>query len=142
MASLHGNLLLVDAALRRKLYRDVRRHLNAQGVSVTWIEEWEGATAFPALREAILPRIRTPEDYLVALHEIGHIAYPNALAHAFDDDVYGIVVCEGAAWAWASAAIPAELAAQIPADAWKVVGECFSSHARWASVSPTTPCAG
>ena len=126
----------MDAALRRKLYRDVRRKLDAHGIRATWIDSWEKAEAFPNLREAVLPRIRTGTDYLVALHEIGHVAYPDAAIHASDTGAYGVIACEGAAWAWAAASIPPHLVAQLPEESWGVIGECFGSHCRHVAGSP------
>lgn len=128
----------MDKALRRKLYRDVRAHLDRLSIRVTWIEGWERAESFPVLREAVLPRIRTGADYLVALHELGHIAYPDAALHVSDTGAYGIIACEGAAWAWAAASIPPALANALPPESWLVVGDCFGSHVAYAAI-PTTP---
>jgi hypothetical protein len=121
----------------------LRRHLKelaaANDVSLTWIKGWERAEAFPVAREAVLPRIRTGGDYLVALHELGHILSFEASLWAHATDPYGIVLCEGAAWAWASANVSPEAVPLLSEEDWDVVGQAFSSHAAYVSSPEPDP---
>lgn len=86
---------------------------------------------------ALVPVIRQPSDYYVALHEIGHIASPEASMLSTAQDLYGHVLCEGAAWAWAAASAKRRFAAEMTSQDWARVSAAIGSHIAWAASQPS-----
>lgn len=107
------------------------------GVTIRWISDWRRAESYPEAMQAMVPRIRTGSDYMVALHEIGHCASPESARLARAKDTYGHVLCEGAAWAWATAASKRSLTRRLTNEDWAVVGAAVGSHIAWASMQPS-----
>lgn len=101
---------------RIKLHRTQRR----------WDSE-----AHLSTRQAFVPRqLRAPIDYLVALHEVGHIASPLAKRLIGVGRLAETAAAEAAAWAWAvEAALPKLLALMTDRD-WELVAEALVSHLR------------
>lgn len=98
------------------LEHHVRTLANDGCVTVTWCDSWHDAEAWVELRSVTLPRIHVAADYLMALHELGHVLAPDAEHLETAPGVYGRLVREGAAWAWAaSVALPVSL------DTWEIV---------------------
>lgn len=93
-------------------------------VSLTWTTAWDKAMAYPDLYEAVVPCVRGAGDYLVGLHELGHILDPEARRFGVrEDDLHQALLCEGAAWAWAAMeALP------VPKAAWARVADSLLSY--------------
>lgn len=88
----------MQLAARRHVHDLARQH----DVSLHWVEGWERSEAFAGIREVRVPWIRDGQDYLVALHEIGHVVAPGAqaLEETNRTDVFTTLALEGLAWAW------------------------------------------
>lgn len=98
------------------LEHHVRTLANDGCVLVTWCDSWHDAEAWVELRSVTLPRIHVAADYLVALHELGHVLAPDAERLEEAPGMYGRLVREGAAWAWA-----ASVALPVSPDTWEIV---------------------
>lgn len=72
-------------------------------LTLRWVSSWSRAESFPELREVLAPRCHTGADYLIGLHEVGHVLDPLAVELAKDGTVRGTLLCEAAAWSWALA---------------------------------------
>lgn len=81
-------------------------------------------------RQVWVPRqLRAPIDYLVALHEFGHILSPlaNQLISS-NTPLERLTAAEGAAWAWAVQSAEAHLIDLMGEDDWRQVGTALVSH--------------
>lgn len=94
---------------------------NDNQVSMTLLDQsvkhaWRYAEAFVQAREVLVPYPRLPEDYLIALHELGHVLSHDAdrLEHRSGTEAH--LTREAAAWAWA-----ADQALAVPPEAWNTV---------------------
>lgn len=107
-------------------------------VRLTWNQ---GRTTWQAYngRRVTLPRPVSGLHYMIALHEIGHIASRVARRwdHRYQDEgCGGRVMVEGAAWAWAAEFAHPHLAAKVTNSMWARLGECFASHVSVSAVKP------
>lgn len=109
------------------------------GIAVHWTKHRWDAEAFPELSQVVIPKIRTTADYLLGLHELGHVLSPEARRLDQLTDPYSSLLCEGAAWAWAMAHADPGLVSKATEDDWGIVAEAIVSHWRWASTIPTNP---
>lgn len=91
---------LAALAARRHVHELARQH----DVSLHWCDTWSQAETFAALREVRIPWIEGGDDYLIALHELGHVVAPGAqqLEASARHDVFTNLALEGLAWAWAA----------------------------------------
>lgn len=87
-------------------------------IRLRWVLGWGEAAAYPGQPLALVPVIRHPYEYLIALHELGHCVDP--IARKFNDrgDAYSVALCEGAAWAWASVNASPALVRHVRAADW------------------------
>lgn len=111
-----------------ELETEIRDIAGAHDIRLTWTTSWKQAESFPRLRECLVPHVRTGGDYLVGLHELGHVLSPDAYGLTDRTDSYSLILCEGASWAWAVSMIrPDLLPCLTPAD-WDTAAHCFRSH--------------
>jgi hypothetical protein len=96
---------------------------------------WTKAEAWVEERAVRVPAIRSGRDYLVALHELGHILSPHARGLHEAGVLYDEISCEGYAWAWAAAHAEPALAIAISAREWALAGKGFVSYLRFAATS-------
>lgn len=112
------------------------RQLAAEmGVTIVWVSGYTLAEAWVDERTACLPRIRSGRDYLVALHELGHILSPHAAGLVDAGVLYDEISCEGYAWAWAASHADPVIADSISARDWALAAKCFTSYLRFAATS-------
>lgn len=120
-----------------KLARKMRRHLQAiareHGVRLHWTDRWQRGEAFfdpeePTSGMAVVPRIQTPGDYLIGLHELGHILDENARRFWNAQNPYEVVLCESAAWAWAGENVDPAIRPQLTARDWDRAGRAWKSY--------------
>lgn len=97
-------------------------------IHVTFITTIEDAHSYPSAREAIVPFPVTGADYLIALHEFGHVASRMSSRHSDSGTTDKVLVCEGAAWAWAANNLHPELASKLRASDFNYAGACWLSH--------------
>ena len=98
------------------------------GIQVTWVPRWQLAQAFAATKHAYVPVIRRPSDYLFGLHEIGHVLAPHSLEAWDEPGSYAAVLCEGAAWAWASQHAKPSLARHLRKADWDRVAYAYRTY--------------
>lgn len=112
----------------RRMRQHVEQLADEHGITVTWVTSSWKAEAFPAGWHAAVPEIHGGDDYLVALHELGHVADDVARKRHRRTGRYDEVLVEGAAWAWAAEHADPALARRLgPAD-WISVASGFTSH--------------
>lgn len=98
-------------------YRDhVLQLARENHVFLTWVPRRDLAESFPSLGHARVPEIESGYDYLVALHEIGHCAFPGHMEAEHDDSKYGRLARESLAWSWAAA-----IAYPVPPATWPAI---------------------
>lgn len=116
---------------RRAAWAHLRRLAAEHRVKLHATQARWDSEAHMGTRQAFVPRqLRAPVDYLVALHEIGHIVSPLARRLIGNRQYQHEVAAEAAAWAWAvEHAEPAVLALAGERD-WELVGEAMTSHLR------------
>jgi hypothetical protein len=99
-----------------------RRHLHdlasQHDVALHWVDTWDQAETFAVIREVRIPWVEDGSDYLIALHELGHVIAPGAQAFEATgrSDVFTNLALEGLAWAWAVAVAITEL---VDPDDWE-----------------------
>jgi hypothetical protein len=119
----------VTPETKAKMTAHVHHCASAHGVTVHWITSgWRNAESFPEEMTAYCPVIRSASDYLIALHEIGHCADPTAREFNEATDIRGIVLCEGAAWAYAAEVMLPSLRRHLRKADWDRVGYSFRSY--------------
>lgn len=127
----------MPAAARRHLHDLARQH----DVSLHWVDTWEKCEAFALIREVRVPWIRDGQDYLIALHELGHCIAPGAarLEEAGTAEPFTTLALEGLAWAWVAQVADRDLLE--PGD-WDVVLLALESHYDKAVGFPHDPAGG
>lgn len=106
-------------------------------VTLTWIRDWSLAEAWGGA--AVVPIIFTPGDYLVCLHELGHLCQPQSLRLRRRTDADGQISAESWAWAWAAKNIDPALAATITPAQWRgVIGKTYGAYIAWHACTPPT----
>ena len=96
---------------------------------------WNRSVAFPNTRIVYLPpRILSPSpmtdaiDYLISLHEIGHVVDRRATKLFHLDDETSTIMCEAAAWAWAYRNIDQVACPVVPRRTRAVVASLWSTY--------------
>lgn len=105
-------------------------------ITLFWLNEWGHAESFPEGRYALVPEISSAADYLVALHELGHVVSQVARRLVRSSTVYDYITMEGAAWAWAAEHADPELTGLLTASDWRVLLKCWKSNLRWGITRP------
>lgn len=108
--------------------------LKLHDIKATWISgpDWlHKSESWFASRMVTIPKPYTPQQYLVALHEIGHIL---AVIRWADRTGYPVaeykLMYEAAAWGWAVEHIHPQLDQRMPEKTFlRIIGEGFASHA-------------
>lgn len=105
----------------RKKHKITRR---SRGVN------WETAHSYIEFREISAPKVREGIDYLVNLHEIGHIVSTTAQRYARypSEDAHADMMKEAAAWAWAVLAADPALMAKMGPKPVAQAAECFLTY--------------
>lgn len=83
-------------------------------------------------RQVWVPKhMRAPIDYLIGLHEFGHILSPMAVhLHSNHMPMERTAAMEAAAWAWAIQAAEPEVFDEVTEKDWRLVAEAMVSHIR------------
>lgn len=117
----------------KRLARDNRIHVHWRN-GPGWLNEAMAHTSASAgRRTVVIPRPYNARQYLVALHEFGHLLGPlpeaQRLAHPWTSAEWKLI-SEGAAWGWAMEHIPDRLDVAITAhDLACTAGTGFWTHA-------------
>jgi hypothetical protein len=113
----------------------------ANGVIVRKVTRWEKAGAFKASRIVYVPwPIKEPIDYLVSLHELGHILDRASASRAENaaNDLAVEMICEAAAWAWAIKHVSPGVVPKMTPDLRALISTCWSSFFAKADFRPNT----
>jgi hypothetical protein len=128
--------------VERRVAEEMTEHLrsiaDAHGITLIWTRKgWIHSEAFVDTRadgvpgrggSAIVPVIRQPADYLIGLHELGHLLDDNARRFLYATDQYEEILCESAAWAWAQENLPHRFLRHIRAKDWDRVGYAWRTY--------------
>ena len=98
------------------------------GITVHWTRSQRSGECFPEEGTVFTPRIRRPAHYYLALHELGHCVDAGAYALTNEAGRYAMVLCEGAAWAWAAETAKPSLLRHLRKADWDLVGYWFRSY--------------
>lgn len=124
----------MNAAARRAAWSHLRQLATEQKIKLHPTKARWQAEAHISTRQVFTPRRMTaPIDYLVALHEFGHIlsTLANHLMVPPHPSAEQQAAAEGAAWSWAFSNAEPELLALMTATDWALVGDCMVSHIRF-----------
>lgn len=120
----------MDARVLAEMTEHLLDLAEEHGVSVIWTRKgWKHAEAYvdtTASGEAfpkrggivIIPVVKTPADYLIGLHELGHVLDENSTRFVYARDQYEEILTESAAWAWAAEHLPQRFLRHIRAKDW------------------------
>lgn len=126
----------------KQLAEEMTEHLSSvaaeHAISIVWTKKgWLHAEAFIDTRAdgipgagglVVIPVIRRPADFLIGLHELGHVLDENARRFLYARDQYEEILCESAAWAWASENLPKRFLKHIRAKDWNRVGYAWRTY--------------
>lgn len=88
--------------------------------------------AHPTTRQVWVPDLRRPIDYLVALHELGHVCSKSALRFHDRFDKKGAhadrAACETAAWSWAVEHVDTDVLPHIGRGTWQRLGALWATY--------------
>lgn len=92
---------------------------------------WKSEAHLPTRQVWVPKHMRAVIDYLVALHEFGHILSPMA-NHLFANHMplERTAAMEAAAWAWAVQAAEPEVFDEMTDKDWSLVAQAMVSHIR------------
>ena len=112
------------ASLRKKY--DIKRH---------WIKRWDRSFALMAPRSIRAPKVKEPIDYLVNLHEMGHIVSSTSRRYQRfgSTDLHAEVMREASAWAWAVMEADPIIVATLTNKDWHKVSDCLITYFRAAA---------
>lgn len=95
-------------------------------VRIHWTDKaYTDAESDVGTRQVWLPKVRTTVDYLVALHEFGHILSPLAVTLHNIGNLQEEMACEAAAWGWAFENAAPELVDLLDDDDWTTLLALF-----------------
>lgn len=124
----------VSPTERKRAWAHLRAVAEQHKVKLHATKQRWTAESHIATSQAWVPRtMKAPIDYLIGLHEIGHVASATARRLTFDRrHLESELAVEGAAWAWAiEHADPDTLALAIEDD-WDQIGAALTSFLRLA----------
>ena len=97
-------------------------------VEVRFVDGGDGE-AFITPRAVFIPLLDTPEHYLAALHEFGHVVCKEAIRwhreYNQSEMLADEFMCEAAAWAWA---IREHHPILVPKRSWSFVTRCLRTY--------------
>ncbi len=102
-----------------------------------WIKDWEKSYAVPSARLIKAPKVKTAIDYLINLHEMGHIVSITARRyHRFEStDLHAEMMRESASWAWALTHGDHTILETVPERDWMLMSDCLVTYFRAAAVA-------
>lgn len=89
---------------------------------------WTWSEAYPEDRTVTVPTVRQPSDYLLGLHELGHVLDPLAVSLVDETDHRSILLSESAAWAFAQTTIRPAFVPHIRAKDWDLVAYAWRTY--------------
>lgn len=111
-------------------------------VEVCWEPEMERWAAHPGTRQVWVPAPVGAVEYLVALHELGHVGSLTARRWFLNGQYPALGVealVEGAAWSWAAMMADPALAALATAEDWGRVFALLGEYLRYAAAQEAPP---
>lgn len=117
---------------RRTAWTHLRALATDHGIKMHKAKSRWRSEAHLGTRQVWVPKeMRAPIDYLVALHEFGHILSPCAV-HLWSNHMplERTTAMEAAAWAWAVQAAEPELFDEMTDKDWDLIAQAMVSHIR------------
>jgi len=115
--------------IRARAMEHIEELARARKVRVHWVKSRWKAEAHVTTRQVWIPRIRSGIDYLIALHEFGHICCRRSRRAADNEwSRETEMISESAAWAWAVEQIAPGLRRHLKDDDWDWVASCLLSY--------------
>ena len=124
--------------------KQAERHLRLlrkkYGIERKWIKRWDRSFALAAPKIVRAPKAKNGIEYLVNLHEMGHLESSTARRyHRFPStDLHAEMMREAAAWAWAIAEADPTLLKSVTKKEWGLVADCLVTYFR-ASAGEAVP---
>jgi hypothetical protein len=122
---------MLNSHLREVAEAHVKKLARRHQIRVRRTKNWINSEADFVTRQIFCPaEFRTGLDYLIALHEIGHLMTPDAEPHIFyEPGIASVLRDEAAAWGWALEHADPDLIEAMTKTDWRRVGHCWISHA-------------
>jgi hypothetical protein len=122
---------VLNTALREVAETHIQNLARRHKIHVRRTKDWMASEADHMTRQIFIPRVfKTGLDYLVALHEIGHLVDTHAEPISyFAPGVGSALRDEAAAWAWAVEHARPEIVEAMTKTDWRRVGHCWVSSA-------------
>lgn len=120
---------MLTKALRQLAVEHVEHLAERHGVRLRWTRTMYTSEVDYMIRTAFVPKeLKYGADYLVTLHEIGHLVARGARGDEYDERPGHLVKVEAAAWSWAlNNALPGLLEALTIKDR-RTIGLCWASY--------------
>lgn len=111
------------------LKAQITQIIESNAVSVHWVEGVSAAECEPFTRTVWLPEPISPQTYVAALHELGHILDDTSNGLQHHTGVRSALACEAYAWGWAYEHLDPSVADECgTAPVRRFVGSCLGSH--------------
>lgn len=131
----------MNTARQARAEAHVRQLAERHGILVRRVTTWEKAAARPDLRIVWVPKMRTNLDYLIAMHEFGHVLDRRA-AKLYNqggyEDSSTEIVMEAAAWAWGLKHLDRAVVGEMSEPLRREIGRCWASFLCIKFFRPTT----
>jgi hypothetical protein len=115
------------------------RHLkalrNQHEITRKWIKRWQRSYALLAPRLIYAPKVSSPIEYLINLHEMGHVVSSTARRYQRfpSTDLHADMMREAAAWAWALLSGDPSILDTVPEKDWALMADCLVTYFRAAA---------
>lgn len=117
----------LQAEAEEHLTQLARRHK----IELHWSTVHHEAVIFT--RQAWVPPVTSALDYLIGLHEMGHIVSPLARRYwrrsEWSETLEDNMLCEAAAWAWALEKAKTAMTKRLTTGHWRNIAAMWSSYA-------------
>lgn len=117
-------------AFARKAEAHLKRLRAEHDIQRVWCKHWHRAYAHVSARQVHVPKANTGIDYLINLHEMGHIASSTARRYtAFPStDLNAEIMREASAWAWAMLHADPALLLSVTKEDWERAASCLMTY--------------
>lgn len=116
-------------AQRARAQEHVAELCSKHRITARRASRWYKAVAFPLTRIIYFPpRMENETDYLVSLHEIGHVVDRRASKLWLTENQTNAILCEASAWAWAYRNVDRQACPVIPRHTRNAIAGLWSTY--------------